>query len=106
MRILEIRAYDDRILRQAHKSVADAKKSLIQGYEVVGEIVGEGVVGDGLSLRPPLPDDLPSYGVVEALLHRFGAEIMKWLTDNGVQIVKNVTPTKISKTPSDKKTSE
>jgi hypothetical protein len=72
---LEVRAPDGRVLRQWHKSVDDARKSLQPGYEVTGEVIGSGVVS-------PIGDGAQPF--MKALLDLQGDVLMEWLAERGI----------------------
>jgi hypothetical protein len=69
---LEIRAPDGRILRQFHRSIDAARKALQPGYEVVGEVIGSGVVS-------PI-----GRSFMKSLLAAHGDELMEFLAERGV----------------------
>jgi hypothetical protein len=69
---LEIRAPDGRMLRQWHKSVDAARAALQSGYEVIGEVIGSGVVS-------PIGQSF-----MKSLLAAHGDELMEFLAERGV----------------------
>jgi hypothetical protein len=81
---LEIRAPDGRTLRQWHKSVDAARAALQSGYEIIGEVIGSGVVS------PVGPGTKP---FMQALLDSQGGVLREWLAEQG--IVGNPDPVKV-----------
>jgi hypothetical protein len=63
------------VLRQFHKSVDSAQKSLQSGYEITGEVIGSGVVS-------PVGPGAQSF--MKALLAAHGDELMEFLAECGV----------------------
>jgi hypothetical protein len=72
---LEIRAPDGRVLRQFHRSVDTAQKALQAGYEVIGEVIGSGVVS-------PVGPGTRSF--MKALLESQGSELLEFLEVHGI----------------------
>jgi hypothetical protein len=72
---LEIRAPDGRTLRQFHKSVDAARAALQPGYEVVGQVIGSGVVS-------PVGPGTRSF--MSALLASHGDELIAFLEAHGI----------------------
>jgi hypothetical protein len=72
---LEIRAPDGRVLRQFHRSVETARAALQAGYEVIGEVIGSGVVS-------PVGPGAQSF--MKALLAAHGDELMEFLAERGI----------------------
>jgi hypothetical protein len=72
---LEICAPDGRVLRQFHKSVDAARAALQPGYEVIGEVIGSGVVS-------PVGPGAQSF--MKALLAAHGDELMEFLAERGI----------------------
>jgi hypothetical protein len=72
---LEIRAPDGRVLRQFHKSVDAAREVLQSGYEVIGEVIGSGVVS-------PVGPGARSF--MRALLDAGGGELLEFLEAHGI----------------------
>src|SRR5437868_13312334 len=70
---------DNRVITHEAESLADSQKKLLVGYKIVGEIV------DNVTLHQPLPDGLPHYTFMTALLMNHGLELVEWLRDNGFQ---------------------
>jgi hypothetical protein len=81
---LEIRAPDGRMLRQWHRSVDAARAALQSGYEIIGEVIGSGVVS------PVGPGTKP---FMKALLDSQGDVLRDWLAEQG--IVGNPDPVKV-----------
>jgi hypothetical protein len=75
---LEIRAPDGRVLRQWHRSVDAAQKALQHGYEVVGEVIGSGVVS-------PVGPGARSF--MTSLLDVGGGELIAFLAAHGLRPV-------------------
>jgi hypothetical protein len=72
---LEISTPDGRKVRQWHKSVDAARKVLQSGYEVIGEVIGSGVISPiGPGARP----------FMKALLESQGDVLMEWLIERGI----------------------
>jgi hypothetical protein len=72
---LEIRAPDGRVIKQSHRSIDSARAALSPGYEVVGQVIGSGVVS-------PIGPGARSF--MEALLDAHGDVLMEWLEARGV----------------------
>jgi hypothetical protein len=67
---LEIRAPDGRVIRQFHKSVDAARAALQPGYEVIGEVIGSGVVSP--------------VSFMKSLLAAHGDELIAFLAERGI----------------------
>jgi hypothetical protein len=72
---LEIRAPDGRVLRQFHRSVETARAALQAGYEVIGEVIGSGVVS-------PIGPGTRSF--MTSLLDAGGGELLEFLEAHGI----------------------
>jgi hypothetical protein len=72
---LEIRAPDGRTLRQFHRSVESARKSLQNGYEITGQVIS------GNTVSPVGPG---AQSFMKALLSAHGDELMEFLAERGV----------------------
>lgn len=80
MRTFEVKTPDGRHIRHLAASPDDAKKGLVFGYEVVGEVLGAkpdgsgGVVSSMTGERTLMGD----------LLDRHGDELLAWLASSGI----------------------
>ena len=81
---LEIRAPDGRVIKQSHRSIDSARAALAAGYEVIGEVIGSGVVS-------PVGPGTRSF--MKALLDSQGGVLRDWLAEQG--IVGNPDPVKV-----------
>jgi hypothetical protein len=72
---LEIAAPDGRRLRQFHKSIDAARATLMSGYEIVGEVIGSGVVS-------PIGHGARSF--MTSLLDAGGGELLEFLEKHGI----------------------
>lgn len=81
MRIFEVRAPDGRILRHHHGSLEDAKKAVLPGYFVTGEVLGASADMSGGFIDRCGPGD---ESFMQVLLESRGEELLAWLATKGI----------------------
>jgi hypothetical protein len=79
-KLFEIECPDGRIIRHRHPSLDDARKALLEGYKVTGEVLGASTDDKG-GLVDPIGTGTKT--MMGALLDAHGDELLGWLRENG-----------------------
>ena len=77
MKFFEVKAPDGRLIRHPHASLEAARKAVIAGYEITGEVLGADANGMGGFLDP-----IGGPSLMAVLLEKHGGELRRWLAKN------------------------
>lgn len=81
-KLFEIETPDGRVIRRRHESVDAAKKGLLDGYKVTGEVLGASVDDKG-GFVDPIGHGTKS--IMQTLLDARGNELLAWLKKHGIE---------------------
>jgi hypothetical protein len=81
MKVFEVRTPDGRLVRHHHGSLEEAKKAVIAGYLVTGEVLGASADMTGGFLDPCGPG---SESLMKTLLDARGDELLAWLASKRI----------------------
>ena len=82
-RMFEVKGADGRILRHRANNVHQLRAELVPGYTVIAEVFGfaqDGTGGISVSTDASVPT------LLDGILQAFGAELLAWLSEQGVVI--------------------
>ncbi len=82
MKLFEIKTPDGRYIRHEHENIAAARKALLPGYDVTGEVIGAHSDHYGGFVQP-IGDGAKS--LLAALLAHGGDEMKAWLAHQGFE---------------------
>jgi hypothetical protein len=85
-KLFEVETPDLRTIRHRHESLEAAKKALLPGYTLKGEVLGASANDKGGFTDPTEPG---TKSIMETLLETRGDVLMKWLADHGFKPAQN-----------------
>lgn len=80
-KLFEIETPDGRVIRHRHESLDAAKKALLDGYSVTGEVIGASTDDKG-GMVDPIGHGTTS--IMETLLESRGDVLLDWLAKRGI----------------------
>ena len=81
-KLFEIECPDGRVIRHRHASLEEARKALLDGYKVCGEVLGASTDDKGGLVMPIGPG---TTSIMKTLLEAHGGELLAWLKKHGIE---------------------
>jgi hypothetical protein len=81
MKLFEVLTPDGRVIRHRHESLDEAKRAILKGYEITGEVLGASADGLGGLVDPIGPG---TTSIMETLLESRGEVLLGWLAKRGI----------------------